>query len=154
MSDTDRTEAKVDRYASAGLLVLRIGLAITFIFLHGGPKLLAGSETWAKIGGAMAFFGITFAPAAWGFAAALVEALGGLLLALGIFVRPAAALMLVVMIVAVTFHLDAGESVSHPLELGIVFLALLIGGGGRYGLGPMLCCRKRESEGASGQAGA
>ncbi|MFW5856254.1 MAG: DoxX family protein, partial [Planctomycetota bacterium] len=130
--------ATKDHCAHAGLLVLRLGLGITFLFVHGVPKLMGGTEKWEGVGQAMAFFGITFAPAVWGFLAGLAEALGGLLLILGLWVRPAAAFLLVVMIVAITFHANAGTSYMHPLEMGIVFLALLVGGGGRYGLCALL----------------
>ena len=39
--------------ADVGLLIMRIGLGLCFVTLHGGPKLLAGPEKWTMIGGAM-----------------------------------------------------------------------------------------------------
>ena len=64
-----------------GWLILRAGIGIS-IMLHGIPKLTGGVETWTYIGGSMSIFGITFAPAFWGFLAAVAEAIGGALFAL------------------------------------------------------------------------
>jgi putative oxidoreductase len=134
------------RCRDAGWLVLRFGIGATFLFVHGGPKLLAGPEKWTQLGGAMGLIGITFAPVFWGFMAAISETLGGLLLMLGAFVRPAALLMFITMTVASIFHHSRGESLMHPLELAIVFLALLVGGEGRYALGCRIrSCFKRNT---------
>jgi putative oxidoreductase len=124
-----------------GLLVLRVGIGLAFL-AHGVPKLQGGAEGWAKIGGAMALVGLGFAPTFWGFMAALSEALGGLLLTLGLLVRPAALLLLVTMIVATVFLLNQPETGysgwSHPLKMAVVFLGLLFTGGGRYALGAVI----------------
>lgn len=139
---------------NAGLLVIRIGVGLMFV-AHGVPKLIAGQETWASLGGAMASFGVTFAPAFWGFMAAFAEAVGGLCLALGVFSRTAAFLMFFTMLVATVMKLKAGLAAeggtlmkavmgaAHPLELGIVFLGLLITGPGDLALWP---CRRRRDK--------
>ena len=120
-----------------GLLIIRLGVGLMFFFVHGGPKLLAGPDMWEQIGGAMSVVGISFAPVVWGFLAAVSEGVGGLLLALGLFARPAAFLMTVTMAVASTMHLTHGDGVqtaSHAIELGFVFLGLIVTGPGRYGV--------------------
>lgn len=61
---------------STGLLLLRIGIGITFI-LHGWPKLAGGVAYWEAVGKAMEVVGITFAPAFWGFMAGFAETAGG-----------------------------------------------------------------------------
>jgi putative oxidoreductase len=69
--------------------------------------------------------------------AGLAEAGGGLLLILGLFTRLACIPMLVTMIVALSGPLSRGEGfmgAAHALEDGVVFLALLITGAGRYSL--------------------
>ncbi len=125
-----------------GLLIVRVGVGIMFV-LHGEGKMFGGPEKWAKLGKAMADVGIDFAPVFWGFMAAFAEFGGGILLALGLFFRPACFLMLVTMAVAAHVHwldaAEAGESLkgklmegSHAIELGIVFLALLFTGPGKY----------------------
>lgn len=126
----------LERYRDVGLLLLRLGLGAMFVW-HGAPKLMRGPEAWTQIGGAMANFGITAAPVVWGFAAALAEMGGGLLLILGFATRPACFFLLVTMIVAATHHLAAGDGLagaSHAIEVGIVFLALIFVGPGRFSI--------------------
>ncbi len=124
-----------DRYKDWGLLFLRVGLGVAFLF-HGVPKLLGGPEKWAGLGGAaMAPLGISFAPAAWGLMAALSESVGGLLLILGFFFRPACLLLAATMAVALNMHVSKGDPFnvySHAMEDGIVFLALILIGPGRF----------------------
>ncbi len=117
-----------------GLLIIRIGLGISFI-AHGLPKLLGGPERWEKLGGSMENLGITFLPAVWGFMGGFAECVGGLCLILGIFWIPALLLLIFTMIVATAMHIGNGDSysrISHPLEVGIVFVALLITGPGKH----------------------
>ncbi len=120
-----------------GLLVLRLGIGIMEAAVHGWPKLAGGTERWKKLGTALEIFGIDFAPTFWGFLAMAAEFGGGILLVLGLFTRPAAALILFTMCVATTRHLSRGEGMgeaSHAIELGIVMGALLLLGPGRYSL--------------------
>ncbi len=126
----------LDRYRDGGLLFLRIGFGLAFI-VHGVPKLLGGPAKWKALGGAMEHLGITFAPTLWGLAAALTEAVGGLLLLLGLFFRPTCFFLAVTMAVALNMHVAKGDPFrvySHALEDGIVFLALILIGPGRYAL--------------------
>ncbi|MFH0911191.1 MAG: DoxX family protein [Planctomycetota bacterium] len=120
-----------------GLLVLRVGIGSLFM-AHGIIKFLGGVEFWENVGGAIGMFGIHFAPAFWGFMAAFAEAVGGLCLVLGLFVRPAAMLMAFTMIVAATTLVKGGGGFtvsSNPIHMIAVFVALIFSGSGRYGLG-------------------
>jgi putative oxidoreductase len=109
---------------------------------HGWGKITGGPETWERVGASMANLGISFAPVFWGFMAAFAEAVCSALLILGVFFRPAAALLAVTMAVAVIRHLSipAGEAgagwagASHALELLAVYAGLLLAGAGRYAL--------------------
>ncbi len=124
----------LDRYKDLGLLLLRVGLGIAFLF-HGVPKIMSGPEKWKALGGAMGMLGITFVPVFWGFMAALSEAAGGALLILGLFFRPACILLACTMAVALTMHIGKGDPFavySHSLEDGIVFLSLILIGPGKY----------------------
>ncbi len=119
-----------------GLFVLRVGIGIMFI-CHGWPKLVGGPETWTGLGQAMGTFGITFAPAFWGFMAAFAETAGGAALLAGVLVRPFCVLLLITMVVAAGMHIGAGDGfakISHPLEMMIVFVALFLSGPGAFSL--------------------
>lgn len=117
-----------------GLFILRVGIGLIFI-LHGYPKIMGGVAVWAGLGSSMKFFGIPFAPAAWGFAAACSEFFGGIALVLGLGTRIASLFMSCTMIVAVSFHVSKGDGFSvysHALSLLVVFLALVCTGSGTF----------------------
>jgi len=125
------------RFRDAGMLVLRVGLGGMMAAAHGWPKMMGGPEAWRGLGQAIGALGVpVFAPTFWGFLAMLAELLGGLLLAVGFLYRPAALGLLGTMIVAAAMHATAGDDfgmkTSRPIELGIVFLAMLLIGPGRY----------------------
>ena len=125
-----------NKLLQAGWLILRVGIGIS-IFLHGYPKIMGGLETWTMVGSTMSNFGIDFAPAFWGFLAAFVESVGGLLFALGLFFRPASLLLTGNMLVALATHMVAGDNFmvyGHALDLLIVFAASILIGAGRYSL--------------------
>ena len=122
------------RHIDLGLLLLRIGIGIMFMF-HGAPKMFGGPEKWAKVGEAMTHLGIDFAPMFWGFMAGFAEFFGGIFLILGLFFLPACFLLLITMIVATISHLGSGDSLmesSHAIESGILFLSLLLIGPGKF----------------------
>jgi putative oxidoreductase len=125
------------KYQDAALLLARIGIGLSFVILHGWRKLIGGPERWESVGGAMKNFGIDFLPVFLGFMAAFSEAIGGLLIILGLFFRPAALLILITMIVAATRHISSGDPLSkiaHPIELGLVMVLFLVIGSGKYSL--------------------
>ncbi len=120
-----------------GLLIVRIGLGLTFLFIHGGPKLLGGPERWARVGRAMQVFGIEFAPTFWGLVAALSEFVGGgLLLMLGLFFPWALIPPVLTLFVAALGHMTGLISGTpwYALEMLIVFVGLMLTGPGRYSL--------------------
>jgi putative oxidoreductase len=125
----------LNRYRETGILVLRIGIGIMFI-LHGYPKLMGGPDKWESLGNNMGNVGIDFAPIFWGFMAAFAEAVGGLLLFLGLLFRPACVLLSITMMVAAVKHNvdDTFMSGSHATESAIVFLSLIFIGPGKYSL--------------------
>ena len=126
----------LNKHRHIGLLILRIGLGCMFLF-HGCPKLFGGPEQWEKVGMAMGSLGIEFIPAFWGFMAAISESLGGICLILGFFFRPACILLTITMVVAAASHLSRGEGLggaSNAIEVGIVFLSLILIGPGKYSL--------------------
>ena len=126
----------LDKYRDIGLLILRVGIGIMFMG-HGLPKLIAGPEEWVILGGTMKALGVDFAPMVWGFMAAVSEFAGGMLLALGFFIRPSCFFLLNTMIAATYMHISNGDSFVkyyHAVEAGILFLSLLFIGPGKYSI--------------------
>jgi putative oxidoreductase len=89
----------------------------------------------------MGVFGIAFAPVFWGLMCAIAEAVGSLALVLGLLVRPVAIILFINMVVATALLISLHKGwvmISHPLSVGIVFLALAFTGGGRLALGTLV----------------
>jgi putative oxidoreductase len=129
--------AKVFNNKDLGLFLLRAGIGLSFIFTHGGPKIMGGPEMWARIGNAMANYGITFFPVFWGLMAALSEFAGGILVFLGLYTRTAAAFIGFTMLTAVISSFArqmAWGQISHPFEMLTVFICILFCGAGKYSL--------------------
>lgn len=138
-----------------GLLLLRLGVGLSMALFHGWGKITGGPETWARVGSSMSKFGLEFAPAFWGFLAAFSEFGASLLLVVGLFFRPAAAMLAFTMFVAATVHITGPEGEpstgwkagSHALELLAVYVALLLTGPGRY---TVLAAFRGQQEGPAG----
>jgi putative oxidoreductase len=111
-----------------GLLVLRVGIGLMFVLVHGLPKVMGGVSMWAGLGGAFnQLLGIAFIPAFWGFLATVSEFGGGMCLMAGVLFRPACGCMLFTLVIAVASIIRGGygfNSASQPVELGLVLLAL------------------------------
>ena len=123
-------------YGNAGLLVLRIGFGIMYIY-HGAPKLAGGPQKWERVGMAMSHLGIDFMPAFWGFMAAGSEFFGAICLMLGLMFRPASFFMAFTMAVAATMHIQTGDGLggaSHAIENCILFISLFFIGPGKYAI--------------------
>jgi putative oxidoreductase len=126
---------KLGNYKDTALLILRVGSGALLI-THGLPKLLH-PERWRGLGGSMRMLGIQFLPTLWGFLASAAEGVGGLLMVLGLFFRPAAFLALFTMGIAAYSHFSKGDGLkgAEPaLVYGIIFLSLFIIGPGKYSI--------------------
>ena len=129
----------MDKYRDLGLLVLRVGFGLAFVWYHGYPKLSGGPQTWAVIGDAVANFGITFGYGFWGLLAALAETIGGLLFAAGLLFRPACLAILAVMIVATIEQTSRPMPMpEHALKNAFVVAGMFLVGPGRYTLARVL----------------
>lgn len=128
------------RWASVdlALLVLRVGIGISFVYVYGWDKISGGPDTWVDLGQNMALFGVTVWPTFWGFMAAATEFAGGLCLMLGLLFRPVLGLLLFTMFVAASSHIAAGEGPWHAMEMATVFVALLLAGPGQYSVDALL----------------
>lgn len=132
------------KYRDVGLLIARLGFGLGFFWWHGLPKLMGGVERWEGTGGAMSRFGVEFLPTWWGFAAAVAEGVGGLLIAAGLFFRPAALAIMFVMIVAATGHFATGRGTpAHAFKNAWLFAGLVLIGPGRYSIDAWIERRRR-----------
>ena len=125
-----------------GLLLIRLVIGASMLIFHGQAKLTGGPEVWIKIGGNMKMLGIIFLPAFWGFMAAFAEAVGSVLIMLGVLFRPATALLAFTMLIAVLTHMNMSSWVfkpdwrgaSHAIEFLAIYIGLFLIGPGRFGV--------------------
>lgn len=132
---------KLEKHRDLGILLTRIGIATTYIIIHGGPKIIGGPVRWEKLGNAMGNIGVDFTPVFWGFMAAISEFGGGILLGLGLLYRPATLFLMFTMFVATINHLSTGDGwgrASHAIEMCILFLGAFFIGPGRYSLDALI----------------
>jgi putative oxidoreductase len=140
---------KLHSYKDLGILLLRLGIGLSFIVVHGSGKIFGGVERWRGIGNAMSNLGISFAPEFWGFMAAFAEFFGGILIILGLFFVPANILLAFTMFVAALRHIMDGDPlgrVAYPLEMLAVFIGLLFIGPGKYSLDYLFKRKKSKNK--------
>jgi len=124
-----------------------VGIGLMFVVMYGFPKLVGGVALWQGLGGAFnRLLGVAFLPAFWGFLATVSEFCGGLCVIAGVFFRPACALMLFTMIVAVASIIRGGYGINaaaQPLALAVVLLSLFRTGPGKTTLSNFVSTRRR-----------
>lgn len=129
----------LDKYRDTGLLFLRAAVGLYMAFGHGLGKITAGAGRWAELGGTMELIGISFLPTFWGFMAAFAEFVCALLVVAGFLTRPALLLLVINMGMAANMHIQTGNgSPEMALLYGIVFLALIFVGPGKYSVDEMM----------------
>lgn len=139
-----------------GLLLLRLIVGVVFMF-HGAQKLFgwfdgSGIEGFA---GMLEGMGIP-SPEIMAWLAAIAEFGGGSLIFLGLLTRLAAIGPLIVMAVAITqVHANAFSLQAEPpgmeyaLTLGVVLLAIILAGPGRFSVDGFIsgvCCSSRPAD--------
>lgn len=112
--------------ADAGLLVLRIGVGVIFVY-SGWMKV---SDLAATVG---MFGAMGFGPF-WAYLVSFVELVGGIAVLLGVYTRIAAGLLAVVMLVASYKLLATPQMLIAPVSLLFSTVALKLAGGGKYSL--------------------
>jgi putative oxidoreductase len=115
-------------------------------FVHGLPKLTDLPRFIAGVERRGIPLASVTAPAA-----ALSEFLGGLLLALGLFTRPAAVAVMGTMLVA-AFHVHRNDPFSKQefaLAYAVAALVVLVAGPGRYGVEGFVRARRQSRNQAS-----
>ena len=119
---------------AAGLMLLPHGAQKLFGWFGGYGVDATGQFFAAKLG----------LPASFALLAGLIEVVGGLALAAGFLTRVAAALVFALMAVAIIWvHLPIGYfwmtgGFEYPLMWGLVALAFVFRGGGRYSLDALI----------------
>jgi len=115
-----------------GLLAIRVGTGIIFL-TRGFLSIFAGSGRWYELGTRMLYFDVQSAYSLWGFIIALLMTLGGLLLIVGLRVRPVAAVLAIVSFLALatapSVYIDI-VSVVYPFATMCVLFGLVLTGGG------------------------
>lgn len=124
--------SNLKNYSDGALLFVRVALATIVIWVNGWPKLAGGAAAWKSF--AVREMGLTLWPAVWGFIAAMGQTVGCVLLILGLFFRPSALLLVLIMgvVAFVDYQAKGLGSATHALELTLFFLLLLFVGPGRF----------------------
>lgn len=117
-------------------MVLRIVGGGLMVSLHGWKKLFSGPERWSKLGSTLTdFVGMDLLSTSLGFLASFSESIGALLLIIGLYTRPAAALLAFTMLVAVLKKLPMGlKSAELPLLFFGITIAILLFGAGKISI--------------------
>ncbi|MCH8247842.1 MAG: DoxX family protein [Bacteroidetes bacterium] len=137
-----------EKYTDVGLLVLRVGFGVGFIYYHGWDKITGGPERWEGLGGAMSRLGINFLPTFWGFMMSFAESVGALMIAAGFLFRPLCAILAFGMFVAWLGHVVSGRgNPGHPFKNFFVLVGVMLIGPGKYSVDSWL--EKRRSSKAS-----
>ena len=142
MSDSNESEPRLlfpqlkpfyDKVEPLSWLLVRLTVGL-IIIPHGWPKLMAGIDATAQ----RALMSRGIEPA-YPLAIALIvlETLGGLCVAIGLFTRFWAAAIAIEMAVIVYAHLGGGfgwtnRGYEYPLMWGLIMLAVALRGGGPY----------------------
>lgn len=120
-------------------LLLRVGFGLTLSLMHGLHKL----QNPDAFLGSVATKGFP-APTLLGWAAMLSEFLGGLLLAIGLFTRPAATFIAGTLFVA-AFKVHADDPFAKKelaFAYALIGLAFALAGPGRYALDTLIARRR------------
>jgi len=126
---------QLSRYTDLGLLVLRIGFGLGMLIFHGWGKLIGGPEVWTSVGSAMGTFGISFGHTFFGFLAAFAESVGAVLVIIGLFYRPAIAMLGFTMLVAtLTLSITGSGDPSHAFKNLFICGGKFLVGPGKYSL--------------------
>jgi len=125
-----------------GLFLIRLGLGLVLALVHGGPDLFGGMEEWTRTGMLMnTLFGFETGLTLIGFLIVMTEFLGGICMLLGLFFRPCLLLLILTIFLQTMAHLFQGISfwsLTHSIEMGVVFIGLFVTGPGRLSLDRVL----------------
>jgi len=119
------------RSAALGWTLVRVTFGLMLSLAHGLPKARGDMSRFAE---GVANLGFPF-PTFFAWCATLTELVGGLLIAVGLFSRPAAAFAAFTMLVACFRHrTDPFSAMEKPLLFLAVFVAVILVGAGPWSL--------------------
>jgi putative oxidoreductase len=121
------------KYSDFGLLLLRVSVGVLFI-LYTAPALIGGPSAWAHFGAGAHNWGLHSHFQIWGFLAAFLGCVGGILMIFGLFFRPAVLLMLVFAIVHAigAKHGNSFRTAVPSIEMCFILAGILFVGPGKY----------------------
>ncbi len=120
-----------ERSAVVGWTLVRVTFGVMLSLAHGLPK---ATGDMGRFAGSVASLGFPF-PTFFAWCATLSELVGGLLIAVGLLTRPAAALAGFTMLVATMRHRpDPFSMMEKPLLFLAVFVAIMVAGAGPWSL--------------------
>ena len=115
-------------YVNFGLLVYRLALGISMLYL-------SGAEGLYKVGAMLAPLGVPGGYEILGTMAAYAEMIGGVLIAIGLFTRIGSLLLISTLAVPTILNLSGSFfSWDYPSQMGFGALMLFFAGAGRYSL--------------------
>jgi putative oxidoreductase len=122
----------LSKYRDAGLLILRVSLGCLFIYLS-APALLGGPAKWVQFGAQVRHFGIHSHLQGWGFATALAQTVGGILVIVGLLFRIGLILISIrVLIYTIAIWRIGSIPAYTSLEICIILASLLLIGPGKF----------------------
>ncbi len=148
-------EKLLARYQPLGYPLIRMGIGF-MVCLHGLTKLLKGPAEWEYLGGSFnQLTGLSLPELLLGFSAAFIQTLGGAFIALGLFTRWAALLILPTMLTAVAILLMQHEPFSHyshPIEITMLLSCFILMGSGKFSLDENIKKHQNKIKSTSDQA--
>ena len=128
--------ARLSKFDFLGVLLLRIGVGALIAF-HGFPLLVGGTGGYERIGSPVVLIGITSFHLVFGLASAVIQAVGGLFLILGILTRGISLLLAIVVGFAIA-NLARSQSFDTAFfvycQVCLALFALVFIGPGRLSL--------------------
>ncbi len=139
-SDAAQQPGVFDRLAPLAWPLIRITAGLLLV-PHGAQKLFGWFGGYGLTGTGQYFEGtLGMEPGVlFALAAGLIEFVGGLAIALGLFTRPAALVASAFLAVALTVHIPNGffwtaGGIEYPLLWSVIAFAIFLHGGGRFSL--------------------
>lgn len=120
-----------------GLLVLRVGVGLMFVLVHGLPKVMGAYPRGPDLEELSIDSRYRLHSRVLGISGHALRVWRGLCLIAGVLFRPACGFMLFTLVIAVASIIRGGygfSSASQPIELGLVLLSLIFTGPGRFTL--------------------